>query len=480
MVSLFDVGRDMQLYQHQHDGFQRGIEGNCLFAWSCGTGKTLLGLSLIDYFRHQGEGPALVVCPLCIIWAAWLADAQRFFPDMRVIILWDKNPATRRQKLAGDFDLAIVNFEGLKSLFPLIAERGFSTLIVDESSRMKSHSSQTTKALMSLAGFRSSKFPTNQIIPHRFGLSGTPAPNDESEYYPQVKFVAGPGDDGFHDNFFVFRSSYFRKIPLGLTGQAIHKFRESERPRFMESMAPHVHVIRKQDALDLPEQIHEIRQVTLSPKERKAYDQLQQDLVLRFEDTTVLAETALVEIMKLRQLSSGFVYGPEGDVIVFGKAKLNELARLLEEIGNDQVIIWAQHRAEIHQLLEALPKSVSLFGGTSDKQASIDAFTSGSAQYLVAHPATAGHGLTFTNASYAVYYSLDYSLERFLQSQDRIHRIGQQRNCCYFYLLADKTIDATIYGALNKKGDMASSALAYLRGSTHARKATTIENSHLP
>jgi SNF2 family DNA or RNA helicase len=473
-MSPFNTVQTMKLYQHQKDGLERGKQGNCLFAWSCGTGKTLLGLSLIDHFRRQGEGPALVVCPLSIVEPAWLEDARRFFPHLRTVSLWDKKPAVRRQRLTEDFDMAVVNFEGLKSLFSLIAKRGFSTLVVDESSRMKSHTSQTTQALMSLAGFFKARFKAYEVIPHRYCLSGTPAPNDESEYWSQVKFVAGPGDHGFHDNYYVFRSNYFRRIPLGLTGQAKHEFLASKRPCFMDSMAPYCDVVRKEDVLDLPDQIHQIRQVNLAPDERRAYDELKTSLVLRFENQVVLAETALTEVMKLRQLSSGFVYDTEGDPKVFGDSKLKENKRLLEEIGDEQVIIWAQYRTEIHQLLDDLSESVSLYGGTADKQASIEAFKSGRAQYLIAHPQTAGHGLTFVNCSHSVYYSLDYSLERFQQSQNRIHRIGQRRTCIYHYLLAENSIDSVIYRALHKKGDMASAALAHLRGTSNARKKVAV------
>jgi SNF2 family DNA or RNA helicase len=181
----------------------------------------------------------------------------------------------------------------------------------------------------------------------------------------------------------------------------------------------------------------------------------------------VLGTTALVETMKLRQLTSGFAYSEAGEVIHVGTAKLAELRSLLDEIGPHQVIIWAHFRAEIQQLLAALPGAVALWSGTEDREQVIEAFKSGRAQYLVANPQSAGHGLTFTNCHYAVYCSQSYSLELQKQSQDRIHRIGQQVPCEYFYLLADRTVDEMIHRAVRQKADMSRATLAYLREKHH-------------
>jgi len=333
---------------------------------------------------------------------------------------------------------------------------------------MKDPKSQITKALMSLAGFgplyKTSKNPYSRKtpIPWRYVLSGTPAPNDESEYHQQIKFIAGIGNKCFDDNFYSFRGRYFRKIPLGLTGQNRYEFYKHMRDEFMEAMKPVTHVVRKADALDLPEQLHEIRKVYLSSGEENAYQILKTELLLEYAGQTVLARTALTEVMKLRQLTSGFAYTDTG-IIQVGQSKLRELKALLEEIGNHQVIIWANFKFEIKQLLKELPDSDALWSETKDREKTIRDFQSGKIKYLIANPQSAGHGLTFTNCRYAIYFSLNYSYELHKQSQDRIHRIGQKYNTTYFYLLADKTIDEVIYKAVQKKEDLSSAILEFLR-----------------
>jgi len=462
----------MELYKHQREGLALGQAGNRAFFYECGTGKTLLALELIRYWKAQGEGPALVVCPLSIIESAWMADCRKFTPELSIMSLWAKTIAERRELLRRTADIYVINFEGLRLLYPEIAGKQFGTIIVDESSKMKNPKSQVAKALLSLAGvpFHGSPFKTSHVIPHRYVLSGTPSPNGEEGYWVQVKFVAGPGHRVFHDNYFAFRSTYFYGVPIGNTGQTIWKFRTAMRDQFQAAMRPVTHVVRKVDCLDLPEQTHVIRTVYLSPAERTAYDTFKRSLVLRFGDEMLLGQTALTECMKLRQLASGFGYSQSGATIQTGHSKLDELKDLLEEIGPRQVIIWAHFKAEIEQLLKALPDAVALWSGSTDREGAIAAFRNGRAQYLIANPQSAGHGLTFTNCCYAVYFSLSYSYELMKQSQDRIHRIGQRYPCTYFYLLAENTIDPVIYRAVSRKADLSNATLQYLKGDPRANR----------
>jgi SNF2 family DNA or RNA helicase len=239
---------------------------------------------------------------------------------------------------------------------------------------------------------------------------------------------------------------------------------------FRDNLSLISHVVRKEDALDLPDQVHEKRIVELSKPEQAAYDQLKNDLVLRFADETILATSALVECMKLRQLTSGFCYGV-GGVHQTGKSKLTELKELLEEIGkNNQIIIWANFRAEISTIQAELGDCGALWSETKDRNQVISDFQAKKTKYLVSNPQSAAHGLTFTNCNYAVYYSLNYSYEMQKQSQDRIHRIGQKNKVTYFYLLAKNSIDEIIYKAVNHKAALNTEVLSYLKN----RKETDV------
>jgi len=453
------------LYKHQTEALALCTKGNHALFHECGTGKTLTMLEAIRAFKAQGLGPALVVCPLSIIEPAWIADCTRFTPDLSIVSLWDSKPAERVKRLGQQSDIYVCNYETLKILYPHICKKGFKILVVDESSKMKEPKSQITKCLLSFAGirFRGSPFKAECVIPHRYCLSGTPAPNLEDEYWSQIKFITGPGGKVFNDNYYAFRSYYFHGIPLGMTGQRMWKFREYMRNEFMTAMRPVTHVVRKEDALDLPEQVHEVRKVYLGKEEQKAYDTMKKDLILYYKDEVIVASSALVEIMKLRQLTSGFAYYTEGEAHI-GDSKLKELKQLLGEIGKEQVIIWVNFKSEIQTLLKELPSSRALWSGTEDRNNDIADFQSGKFQYFVIHPQSGGHGLTFAGCHYAVYYSLCYSYELLKQSQDRIHRIGQKNKCTYYYLIADKTIDEVVHKTLTSKEKLSNMVLDFLKG----------------
>jgi len=454
-----------ELFKHQREGLEYAKEGCRAFFWECGTGKSCLGLNIVKHFKDKGLGPALVVCPLSIIESAWIEDCRKFTPQLSIVNLWDKKPANRKKKLAEDYDIYVANYETFKKLYDGIVAKDFAVLIVDESSKMKSPVSGITKSLLSLAGIgpaASKKYPTRKKpVPYRYVLSGTPAPNDELEYWAQIKFVTGPGNEVFHDNYYVFRSRYAASIPVGPV-QKIWRFRSSMRSEFSQKLARVSHVVAKADAVDLPAQVHEIRHVRLCGDERRAYRTMAEQLVLRFAGEDVLASNALVELMKLRQLTSGFCYGDNG-IYQTGTSKLAECGSLLEQIGDKQVIIWCSFKHEIGQLLKRLPSSAALWSGTPDREAVIEGFKAGQYQYLIAHPRSAAHGLTFTNCNYAVYFSLNYSYEDQKQSQDRIHRIGQKMPCTYYYLVATDTIDEVVHKALADKAKLSSRLLDYLR-----------------
>lgn len=466
-----------KLFKHQIEGLNIAHKGSHAFFWDCGTGKSCLGLNIIKHWKAKGVGPALVVCPLSIIEAAWVEDCQKFTPELSITSLWLPQTSNRRLKqidllISQNFDIYVANYETFKTLLPTIKRKKFQVLIVDESSKMKSPASQITRALLSLAGITTRakggvKFYADETIPHRYLLSGTPAPNDESEYWSQAKFITGEGNNVFNDNFYAFRSRYFFSIPLGRTGQNIWKFRKETKQEFTDKLSEVAHVVRKQDAVDLPPQVHEKRYIELSKEERKAYDKLKNDLVLEFADEMILASNALVEVMKLRQLTSGFLYGEQTHIT--GRSKLNELKALLEEIGDKQVIIWCNFKCEIETLFKELVDCDAIWSGTHNKDETIRNFQQGKTKYLIANPQSAAHGLTFTNCNYAIYYSLNYSYEYQKQSQDRIHRIGQQNKCTYYHLIARDTVDEVIYKAVNSKAELSKEVLSYLRDS-HGRQ----------
>ena len=163
-------------------------------------------------------------------------------------------------------------------------------------------------------------------------------------------------------------------------------------------------------------------------------------------------------MLKLLQITSGFVIDENNQVKKLKQnPKLNELEELIEELGEQQAIIWCNFKQEISDVSELLKEKACFLHGVinmDDRQQSILDFKNGTKQFLVANPASAGHGLTFVNCSTEIFYSLDFSFEKYEQARGRIHRIGQKNNCLYIHLIGEDTLDNHILDVVKKKKAM--------------------------
>ncbi|HEA64718.1 MAG TPA: DEAD/DEAH box helicase [Candidatus Aminicenantes bacterium] len=417
-----------------------------------GVGKTLTAIEIIK----QKKVKALVVCPLSIIETAWMEDIKKFAPEIKAINLWEyKQTKSKRKKelLRKQLDSSIVciaNFETFRGMEKEIKNMGFEMLIIDESSFCKDPKTATTKKLTVFA----------DRVPYVYLLSGTPAPNSPLEYFPQIRML----DQGLLGaNYYSFRKKYAYRDMFETFKWVIRSDKFEE---LLDKLASVSEVVKKEDTLDLPGRTYNEREVVLTSEEMTAYQQMKDDLLIEFGETKVIAVSAAVKLGKLRQGGSGFYYDKEKVPITVGTSKLKELLRLLEEIGDHQVIIWTQFQHEARQVEAALSSNIVKVDGTvSQKQKieNINLFKSGKAQYIVAHPASLGIGQNLTNCSYAAYYSLSHSYEKQGQSEDRIYRKGQVNHCSYYFLLAKGTVDRSILKALHKKQNAAETILNYIK-----------------
>ena len=208
--------------------------------------------------------------------------------------------------------------------------------------------------------------------------------------------------------------------------------------------------MNKEDCVDLPDKIFEIKEFDLDKEQRKYYNDILNDIREHINEWSKFEFTA--KLMKLRETVSGFVIQKDGSISDFKTNKDKILEDSLSEIGNKQVIVWCQFIHEIERLAEKFD-GVALTSKTKNRDDVIRGFKNGDIKLLFTHPKLLGKGATFTNCTYNVYYSLSFSYEEFKQSQDRIHRIGQTNKCTYIILQGKNTIDQRIYNCLQRKGN---------------------------
>jgi SNF2 family DNA or RNA helicase len=436
------------LMSHQKKGVALADKHNkyALF-FSTGIGKTATAIEIIARKKVK----TLVVAPISVIESAWIEDINKFNPSLKAVNLYPLSAKKRLAALAEDYDVFLINFEGFKVNYSEIQEADFRMLIVDESSKMKSPQTQISVLLNSFA----------KKMDYTYLLSGTPAPNTPMEYFMQI--------DALHDgllgsNFWEFRNRYFFQ-PDKLKPW---KWVISQRSKadLMNKIKKIAIFVSKEDVIDLPEQVFVERRFEMEKLQQKYYNDMLDEIYEDFKDKGFSNKfQTLGKLVKLREITSGFMYEKDGSVKKLGDSKFEELQNLLEEIGHEQVIIWANFKYEIEGILKLLKgKAKALYSDTSkDRDGIIKDFKDGKFQYLVAHPASAGHGLTFTNCSYAVYFSLNYSLELWLQSVDRLHRYGQKRSCTYFILIAKDSIDSVVYRRLMQKKEISADILNSLK-----------------
>ena len=415
---------------YQKDIINEALNAGCygIFA-DTGTGKTLIGLEIASHFNKT-----LILCPLSVIETAWVDDCNKFYPKKKIVNCWSNSRKGRINSLNEEADFYVMNYESYKILKNEIRTHKFDCMIIDESSCMKNMGSQITSMILEMTS----------VIPHRFVLSGCPTPNHNSEIFPQMKFV---NNEIFGNNYYGFLARYFHQ---DMANPHVWFQTDEDKERYNLRLSEQSIFLKKEDCVDLPDKIFQVRRFNLSNEQRKHYDEMINDIQSHINEWSKFEFTA--KLMKLREITSGFVYPKEkgADVIKIQSNKINALAETLNEIGDKQVIIWCQFKYEIESLAKQFD-GVGLTSKTKNRDNIIRDFRDGKIKYLFTHPQLLGKGVTFVNCTYNIYYSLSFSYEEFKQSQDRIHRIGQTNKCTYIILQANDTIDEKIYDCLQRK-----------------------------
>lgn len=226
---------------------------------------------------------------------------------------------------------------------------------------------------------------------------------------------------------------------------------------------PHTYRVLKKDCLDLPDKIYKNAYFELSTKQRQAYELMQEEARIQLDDGDVLSVHELSVLVKLQQITSGYVKLPDGGLqyVEEDNPRLELLVDTLEDIDG-KIIIWARFKEELRTIakrLRELEYNVVEYHGaikTADREIAVDSFQNGDADIFLGQAQSGGIGLTLTAAETTIYYSNDFNNETRLQSEDRNHRIGTKNNVVYIDLMATDTIDEKIASALQRKSKVAS------------------------
>lgn len=484
------------LYRHQLAGSILADKYNKFaFFYDTGTGKTVMALNIVEKKYLQERIKFLIIAPKSIIKTAWVDDALDFYPELRLLPLykgfdvhkkntlfraWMNSSSSKENvysKVVSAHAKFLSNSLNIKSYYSFtnneideklnqmaqhyiinpemfiqkpeyyIEKYGITGIIMDESALLKNYNSKTSKVMREICA------PLKYV----YLLSGKPAPNNEIEYFSQMKIVAPE----------LFEFSYDRFLSMFCSSGGATKYRVNERNKelFSEMVSAKSLIVSKKDCLDLPDTTDIVRLVELPDEIMDDYNELYYEcmvLIKGMDDSTIFYSTQsrMAVLMKLRQMASGFFIESNGSasdnrlIVDIHNEKINEVKSIISEIPDEQVIIWCQFQHEIELLEKELSRFstvVTAYGKTKNLEENIDAFKNGRAQYIIAHPKTLKYGVTFTNCHYTIYYSFSYSAEDYDQSHDRNYRLGQTEPCTYFYIQSEDTIDEIMYLKVMKK-----------------------------
>jgi SNF2 family DNA or RNA helicase len=207
--------------------------------------------------------------------------------------------------------------------------------------------------------------------------------------------------------------------------------------------------MKSEDYLKLPERINNVIPVKLSDKAKKKYKQLERDLLLPLLDTDIVANTAAVLTNKLLQMANGAVYDEDGKIQEIHNEKLKALEDTIEAANGKPVLIFYSYKHDLQRIKEHLKtENVRELKASKD----IEDWNKGEVPIMLAHPASAGHGLNLqAGGNIIIWFGLTWSLELYQQANARLYRQGQKQNVIIHHLVAEGTVDEDVMKALDEK-----------------------------
>lgn len=462
-------------FDHQNEALRNGMQRTEFgYFMEMGTGKSKVLIDNIGMLYLSGEIDfALVIAPKGV-YRNWVTKEipEHMSDDVpHRVIRWVASPNKKQQaemrsvkdKFKG-LTIFVMNVESFSSLKGKQAGEwmaralGAKGLIaIDESTTIKNHKAKRTKALMKIAA----------SFKYRRLLTGSPVTKSPMDIYSQCEFLR-PGLLGY-DSFYTFQARYAvvqRKTMGAHAFQQIVGFKNLD--ELTEKIDMFSYRVLKKDCLDLPEKIYTVRYVGLTKEQRDMYNQIREYAMVMLESGEMSTAPAVItQMLRLQQIMSGHLKTDDGDMLYFPSKRMDALKEILDE-HDGKAIIWSRFRHDIQSITEMLNKEYgqgcasAYYGDTPDDERNdiVMRFQKSNAlRFFVGNPATAGYGLTLTEANLVIYYTNDFNLETRIQSEDRAHRIGQKNNVTYVDLITEGTIDERIVKSLRSKIDIGAKVL---------------------
>jgi len=423
-----------------HDYQRRAVEfaldtPYCALWLSLGLGKTVSTLTaLAELIDGMEVHKALIIAPLRVANSVWAQEAAQWEHTRHLRVAVCTGSETRRRAgLAAAADLYVINRENVPWLVKHYGRKWpFDCVVIDEASSFKNSKSQRFRALKRV------RPQINRMIQ----LTGTMAPNGLVDLWAQA-YLLDQGQrlcrtkTAFLQKWFDADFMGYNYTPRPGADKEIHAQ--------LEDLAL---TMLADDYLDMPKRVDVAVPVALPAKVQREYVSLEREFLVELENADIAALSAATLANKLLQFCNGAIYDEEGQAHELHSAKLDALAEIVDDNAGENILVAYNYKTDLARLRKRFPQAVVL----GKDQQTIDDWNAGKIPMLLAHPASAGHGLNLQRGgSMIVWFGLNWSLELYQQFNGRLHRQGQTKPVRIVHLVAAGCIDERVMKVIEGK-----------------------------
>lgn len=406
-----------------------------------GLGKTSTTLTAIDLLINDyfAVDRVLVIAPLRVAQSTWTDEIEKW--DHLKHLTVSKilgTEANRKAALLKKADIYIINRENTPWLVSHLAGHWiFDMVVIDELSSFKSAKSSRFKAL------RSVRPKMRRVV----GLTGTPTPNGLIDLWGQM-FLIDMGER-LGKSITNYRQHFFH--PGASNGHVVYNYKinKGSEEEIYNRIGDICISMKAVDYLDLPERVDHNVKLQLSEEQFKRYTDFEKSQVLELlSGPEIFVANAAALTNKLLQYANGALYDEDKNWHGVHDIKLDALEEIIEEANGKPVLVFYSYKHDLERITKKFGERVKILDGHDD----IKKWNDGGIEILVAHPASAGHGLNLQKGgNIIVWFGLPWSLELYQQAVARLHRQGQTSVVMNYRLIVKGTMDEDVLRALDWK-----------------------------